>query len=127
MRDAQANLDATLRFYRIPEHRHADTPAIELLNLILGQGESSRLNVAVVRREKAAVGTGSFLSPSGSRNGPGVLAAFGIVNQGVPVARMDEVLKHALVRQPTPIEWEEDASTPAALPTDEDSSGVVAH
>src|SRR6266542_4115948 len=92
VRDAQANLDAMLRFYRIPEHRHADTPAIELLNLILGQGESSRLNVAVVRREKAAVGTGSFLSPSGSRNGPGVLAAFGIVNQGVPVARMDSLI-----------------------------------
>jgi zinc protease len=90
--DAQANLDAAMRFYRVPEHRHADTPAIELLNLILGQGESSRLNVAVVRREKAAVGTGSFLSPSGSRNGPGVLAAFGIVNQGVPVERMDSLI-----------------------------------
>jgi predicted Zn-dependent peptidase len=92
VRDAQANLDAVLRFYRVPEHRHPDTPAIELLNLILGQGESSRLNVAVVRREKAAVGTGSFLSPSGSRNGPGVLAAFGIVNQGVPVERMDSLI-----------------------------------
>ncbi|HEV8263815.1 MAG TPA: pitrilysin family protein [Gemmatimonadales bacterium] len=92
VRDPQANLDAVLRFYRVPEHRHADTPAIELLNLILGQGESSRLNVAVVRREKAAVGTGSFLSPSGSRNGPGVLAAFGIVNQGIAVERMDSLI-----------------------------------
>jgi ATP-dependent Lon protease len=46
----------------------------------------------------------------------------------VPVARMDEVLKHALVRQPTPIEWEEDAATAAAPPPpDEDQSGVVAH
>ena len=27
----------------------------------------------------------------------------------VPVSRMDEVLKHALVRQPVPIVWEEDA------------------
>ena len=45
----------------------------------------------------------------------------------VPVARMDEVLKHALVRQPTPIEWEEDASAPAPLPTEDDSSGIVAH
>ena len=27
----------------------------------------------------------------------------------VPVSRMDEVLTHALVRQPTPIVWEEDA------------------
>jgi ATP-dependent Lon protease len=45
----------------------------------------------------------------------------------VPVARMDEVLQHALVRQPTPIEWEEEAGAPAGLPPDEDQSGIVAH
>ena len=35
----------------------------------------------------------------------------------VPVSRMDEVLKHALVLQPTPIVWEEDLAkpTPAEL------------
>ncbi len=90
--DAQANLDAVLRFYRVPEHRHPDTPALELLNAILGQGESSRLNVGVVRRDKAAVGTGSYLSPSGSRNGPGVFLAFGIVNQGVSADRLDSLI-----------------------------------
>jgi zinc protease len=96
VRDAQANLDAVLRFYRVPEHCHADTPALEILNLILGQGESSRLNVAVVRRDKAAVASGSFISPTGSRNGPGVMAAFGIVNQGVPAERLDSVLSRQL-------------------------------
>ena len=90
--DAQANLDALLRIYRIPEHRHADTPALELLNIILGQGESSRLNVAVVRREKAAVATGALLNPFGSRNGPGVWVAYGIVNSGVPADRMDSLI-----------------------------------
>jgi predicted Zn-dependent peptidase len=94
--DGQANLDAVLRFYRIPEHRHRDTPALELLNLILGQGESSRLNVAVVRREKAAVGTGSLLSPNGSRNGPGVFVAYGIVNQGVGADRLDSLIGQQL-------------------------------
>jgi len=92
VRDAQANLDAALRFYRVPEHRSADTPALELLNLILGQGESSRLNVAVVRRDKAALGTGTFVSPGGSRNGPGVWVAFGIVNQGISVEHMDSLI-----------------------------------
>ncbi|MEX2155866.1 MAG: pitrilysin family protein [Gemmatimonadales bacterium] len=92
VRDPQANLDAALRFYRIPEHRHADTPALEVLNLILGQGESSRLNVAVVRREKAAVATGVLLNPTGSRNGPGVMAAYGIVNQGIPAERLDSLI-----------------------------------
>ena len=46
----------------------------------------------------------------------------------VPVARMDEVLKHALVRMPTPIEWEEDPAVAAApIPPEDDASGVVAH
>ncbi|MGH9260405.1 MAG: M16 family metallopeptidase, partial [Acidimicrobiales bacterium] len=48
--DAHANLGAAFRFYRMPPHSHGDTPALELLNVILGQGESSRLNVSVVRR-----------------------------------------------------------------------------
>jgi len=52
--DAHANLDALLRIYRVPEHRSADTPALEVLNIIVGQGASSRLNVAVVRREKGS-------------------------------------------------------------------------
>ena len=90
--DEHANLDATFRIYRVPPHDHADTPALDLLNLILGQGESSRLNVAVVRRERAAVGTGSFTNPFGPRRGPGGLAVYGIVNQGVSVDRLDSLL-----------------------------------
>jgi predicted Zn-dependent peptidase len=81
-----------MRLYRIPEHRNADTPALEILNIILGQGESSRLNVAVVRREKAAVASGSLMNPFGLRNGPGVWAAYGIVNQGVKADRLDSLL-----------------------------------
>src|SRR5881409_1310220 len=92
VRDAQAHLDLVMRLYRIPEHRSADTPALEILNIILGQGESSRLNVSVVRRDKAAVGAGALLNPFGSRNGPGVLAAYGIVNQGVSADRLDSLL-----------------------------------
>ncbi len=46
----------------------------------------------------------------------------------VPVSRMDEVLKHALVRQPVPIVWEEERTKPhAPLPTEDEASGVVAH
>jgi ATP-dependent Lon protease len=46
----------------------------------------------------------------------------------VPVARMEEVLLHALISQPTPIVWEEDAAAlakHAALA--EDDTGVRAH
>ena len=46
----------------------------------------------------------------------------------IPVSRMDEVLKHALIRAPTPILWEE-AVGAAALPgvAEEDGKGLVAH
>ncbi|MBY6240718.1 endopeptidase La [Methylosinus sp. Sm6] len=44
----------------------------------------------------------------------------------VPVSRMDEVLAHALVRQPTPIVWEEPA-TIAHNVVEDDSAGVRAH
>jgi predicted Zn-dependent peptidase len=92
VRDPKANLDAVLRIYRVPEHRNPDTGALELLDIILGQGESSRLNVSVVRRDKAAVATGSELNPFGSRNGPGVWVTYGIVNQGVSADRIDSLL-----------------------------------
>ena len=47
----------------------------------------------------------------------------------VPVSRMDEVLGHALVRQPTPIVWDQDvaAASPPPGPPDEDGQGLVAH
>jgi ATP-dependent Lon protease len=46
----------------------------------------------------------------------------------IPVSRMDEVVKHALIRQPEPVEWDEEAEpvTPRKA-GDEDPSGVVAH
>ena len=48
----------------------------------------------------------------------------------VPVSRMDEVLLHALVRQPVAIKWEEEVivrAKPGARGAEDDSSGLVAH
>jgi ATP-dependent Lon protease len=46
----------------------------------------------------------------------------------VPVSRMDEVVAHALVRQPTPIAWEGDAAAaPPPSPPEDDGQGLVAH
>ncbi len=46
----------------------------------------------------------------------------------VPVARMEEVLRHALISQPTPIEWQEDAAAIAKHAVgDDDGTGVRAH
>jgi len=46
----------------------------------------------------------------------------------VPVARMDEVIRHALVRQPQAIKWEEDLTAPRPKAVGEDETlGMVAH
>jgi ATP-dependent Lon protease len=46
----------------------------------------------------------------------------------VPVARMDQVLEHALVRTPQPIVWDEAAMPPKPIVQgDDESSGLVAH
>ena len=90
--DAHANLPAVVRIYRVPPHADPDTPPIELLNVILGQGESSRLNVAIVRRERAALGTQVAMNPFDSRRGPGVLLVLAIANQGVDPSKLDTLL-----------------------------------
>ena len=88
--DQHANLPAVVRLYRIPPHDDADTPALQLMNIVLGQGESSRLNVTIVRREKAALFAGSGVA--GNRRGPGTTFAFGVANQGVSIDRVDTLL-----------------------------------
>ena len=90
--DPRANLPAVLRFYRIPPHPDPDTPALGLLTLILGDGESSRLNVTVVRRDRAALGLQVNMNPYDARRGPGVLLALAIANQGVTAGRLDSLL-----------------------------------
>jgi len=45
----------------------------------------------------------------------------------IPVSRMDEVLKHALVRVPVPIVWDEEASPMKASPAEDEQPGHVAH
>ncbi len=49
-----------------------------------------------------------------------------------PVSRMDEVVKHALVRMPEPIDWDEEKAAEAAkaradAPVEEDASILTAH
>ena len=47
----------------------------------------------------------------------------------IPVASADELLKHALVKPPVPIEWNEEGEAPRVLPPkpEDDRPGVVTH
>jgi predicted Zn-dependent peptidase len=87
--DSKATLPALVLAYRIPEYRHEDFPAIQLLSTILGQGESSRLNKAVVRDQKLAAAAFVLANPAGPRRGPGVLLTLGIANQGVSIDSLE--------------------------------------
>src|SRR5881409_680045 len=92
--DAHANLPAVVRYYRVPADDDPDTPALDLLNTILGEGESSRLNVGVVRHDQAALQAATFIL--NERRGPGVLIAYGVANQQVDVRRLDSLLVRQL-------------------------------
>lgn len=68
-------------FYRIPGYDAADTPALELLEVILGQGSGGRLSAELLRGVHAAFGVqGGIL---GERRGPGAFGVFAIAAQGV--------------------------------------------
>ena len=74
-------------FYRIPPHDHADTPALELLEIILSQGSAGRLTAELMRSARAAYGVqGGIL---GERRGPGAFALFAI---GTPAVSADSLL-----------------------------------
>ncbi|RYE32880.1 MAG: endopeptidase La [Hyphomicrobiales bacterium] len=45
----------------------------------------------------------------------------------IPVARMEQVLQHALTRQPVPIVWEEDLKAVPPKSADDEAAGLVAH
>ncbi len=90
--DEHANLPAVIVAYRIPPHSHPDTRPLSLLATILGEGESSRLNQAMVREEKSALQAAAIPN---SRRGPGMLLTLAIANQGVEA----ETLKQQLAEQ----------------------------
>ena len=81
--DPLANLPGVLVAYRLPAYEHPDTPALNLLATMLGQGESSRMNRVVVREQKLAQFAITLNNPFGPRRGPGFVLTLAVANQGV--------------------------------------------
>ncbi|MCZ6756383.1 MAG: pitrilysin family protein, partial [Gemmatimonadetes bacterium] len=80
--DPLANLPMVAVAYRFPAHDDVDTPALSLLDLILGSGESSRLNRALVRENKSALQAQTLMMP---RRLSSTLLVLAIANQGTTV------------------------------------------
>src|SRR5258705_960930 len=102
--DPLASLPAVIITYRIPAHNDPDFRALQLLALIAGQGEESRLKGALVRNAHVAVQSASGVE---SRDGPGLLYVYAILNQGVNPDSAKKLLGAQvarLSRDPTPVE-----------------------
>jgi zinc protease len=89
MTDDKANLPLVAFLFRVPPQDDADGPALELLMSILTGGESSRLNLRLVRGERAAMQ--AFGYPD-LRRSAGLLIFGAVDNQGVPTARVEQLM-----------------------------------
>lgn len=77
--------------YHIPATSHADTPALEALADILGQGRSSRLSTSLIKDTQQALWAGSFTGFPGERF-PNLLALVGLPNQGIDPIELEEAI-----------------------------------
>ena len=75
----QVPLPALVMGYRTVAREHPDYYAISMMNQVLSQGQSSRLNKSLVDDQKLAVQVGSF--PSSSQD-PGLAIAFALAPPG---------------------------------------------
>jgi zinc protease len=98
IKDINASLPAVIQVYRIPADDHDDTPSLALIGILLGQGESSRLNQRLVRETKSAVAAQAANGAFGPRRGPSFFLAFAIANQGVSADSLDRQLSGEVIR-----------------------------
>lgn len=82
-------LPAVIQTYRIPAQGTDDFYAVSMLGTLLSQGESSRLNKALVDEQQKALFIGSFPF---SLEDPGVNLTYGICNIGVDPSELESAL-----------------------------------
>ncbi len=85
----KANVPALFATYQIPGHLNADTPALELLNSLLVEGEASRLHERLVKDEEAAFGCFGFVD---GRIGPGQFRIIIASNAGVDIGTCEKLM-----------------------------------
>lgn len=85
----QIQLPAVIQVYHIPAQGTEDYYAVSLLSQLMSQGQSSRLNKALVDDQQKAVAAGAFPF---SLEDPGVTLAFAIANAGVTAEDLEEAM-----------------------------------
>lgn len=79
--DRQAARPAVAQLYRLPAHDHPDTPALELLGIILTEGSGAKLPLTLGRELRATVATQGGIV--GDRRGHGAFLLFGVAADGM--------------------------------------------
>ena len=82
-------LPAVVMAYRTPEQGSDDYYAVNMLSTLMAQGQSSRLNRALVDEKQIALGSGSFPFPT---EDPGISIAFAIANVGVDPSELEAAI-----------------------------------
>ncbi len=82
-------LPAVITAYRTPELNHEDHYAVEMLSMLLSQGNSSRFNKSVVEKQKKALVAFNFPFPL---EDPGISLTLAIANMGVDLPELEAAL-----------------------------------
>lgn len=82
-------LPAIIMAYRTPELKHEDHYAVEMLSMLLSQGNSSRFNKNVVEKQQKALAAYAF--PFGLED-PGVALSLAIANMGTDLKDLEQSL-----------------------------------
>ena len=82
-------LPAVMMAYRTPELKHEDHYAVEMLNMLLSQGNSSRFNKRIVEEAEMAMAALSFPFPL---EDPGISIAFALANMETDPAALDSAM-----------------------------------
>ena len=80
-------LPAVVQAYHGPAQGTEEAYAVEMMSMVLSQGNSSRLQKNVVDKQQKAVFAGAFPMPT---EDPGLLLMFGIANMGIEVLDLEE-------------------------------------
>ena len=109
-------LPAVVQAYRIPAQGTPDFYAVDMLNRLLSNGNSSRLNKNVKDRDQLALYVGAFSFPF---EDPGLSIAFAIANVGVSADSLEHAMdaEFKAVRT-TPVDFEELNKLKAQLETE---------
>jgi predicted Zn-dependent peptidase len=95
--DAKATLPAVLMAFRSVPPSHGDYPALALLNRILGEGESSRLNRSLVRDAQVAVVAQGMHDPFGPMRAAGIFGVLAVANQGIAADTVKALIERELL------------------------------